>query len=99
MDKCSSGVVLIQNGDKFNLMQCPKNELEREQMRNIPYVFGSLMYAQTCTTPDISFTVRVLGRYQSNLGLDHWKTAKKIFKYLQEIKITCSLTEDLIILR
>ncbi|KAL0559465.1 hypothetical protein IC582_004076 [Cucumis melo] len=28
MDKCSSSVVLIQKGDKFSLMQCPKNELE-----------------------------------------------------------------------
>ena len=88
MEKCSSGVVPIQKGDKFNLMQCPKNELEREQMRNIPFasVVGSLMYAQTCTRPDISFAVGVLGRYQSNPGLDHWKATKKIFRYLQGTK-------------
>ena len=30
MEKCSAGVVPIQKGDKFNAMQCPKNELERE---------------------------------------------------------------------
>ena len=85
MEKCSAGVVPIQKGDKFNAMQCPKNELERGQMRNIPYasVVGSLMYAQTCTRPDISFAVRMLGRYQSNPGLDHWKAAKKILRYLQ----------------
>ena len=30
MDKCSSSVVIpIQKGDKFSLIQCPKNELER----------------------------------------------------------------------
>ena len=40
------------------------------------------MYAQTCTRPDISFTVRMLGRYQSNLGLDYWKAAKKELRYL-----------------
>ncbi|XP_050233284.1 secreted RxLR effector protein 161-like [Mercurialis annua] len=64
------------------------NELEREQMKNIPYasVVGSLMYAQTCTRPDISFAVGILGRYQSNPGLDHWKAAKKILRYLQETK-------------
>ena len=28
MEKCSAGVVPIQKGDKFNAMQCPKNELE-----------------------------------------------------------------------
>ena len=37
----------IVKGDKFNLNQCPKNDLERKQMKNNPYVFvvGSLMYA------------------------------------------------------
>ena len=88
MDKCSAGIVPIQKGDKFSLMQCPKNELEREQMNNIPYasIVGSLMYAQTCTRPDISFAVSMLGRYQSNPGLDHWKAAKKVLRYLQGTK-------------
>jgi len=47
IDKCSASPVLIQKGDKFSLMQCPKNDLERKQMENIPYasVVGSLMYA------------------------------------------------------
>jgi len=42
-------------------------------MENIPYAYvvGSLMYAQTCTWPDISFAVGMLGRYQSNPGLEH----------------------------
>ena len=73
IEKYSAGVVPIQKGDKFSLMQCPKNDLEREQMKNIPYasIVGSLMYAQTCTQPDISFAVRMLGMCQSNPGLDY----------------------------
>jgi len=73
MNKCSTSPVPIQKGDKFSLMQCPKNELEQKQMENIPYgsIVGILMYAQTCTRLDISFAVGMLGRYQSNLGLDH----------------------------
>ncbi|XP_048229448.1 secreted RxLR effector protein 161-like [Ricinus communis] len=57
-------------------------------MKNIPYasVVGSLMYVQTCTRSDISFVVGILGRYQSNPGLDHWKAAKKILRYLQGTK-------------
>uniref|UniRef100_A0A2N9GG85 Reverse transcriptase Ty1/copia-type domain-containing protein n=1 Tax=Fagus sylvatica TaxID=28930 RepID=A0A2N9GG85_FAGSY len=47
---------------------------------------GSLMYAQTCTRPDISFAVGMLGRYQSNPGMDHWKAAKKVMRYLQGTK-------------
>jgi hypothetical protein len=68
MDKCSAGDAPIQKGDKFSLMQCPQNEWERKQMERIPYAsaVGSLMYAQTCTRPDISFVVGMLGRYQVN---------------------------------
>ena len=43
------------------------------------------MYAQTCTRPDISFAVGMLGRYQSNPGMDHWKAAKIVMRYLQGI--------------
>ena len=28
----------------------------------------------------------MLGRYQSNLGIDHWKVAKKVMRYLQGTK-------------
>jgi len=57
-------------------------------MENVPYasVVGSLMYAQTCTRLDISFAVGMLGRYQSNPGLKHWKAAKKVLRYLQGTK-------------
>jgi len=53
-------------------------------MKNIPYasIVESLMYAQTCKRLDISFVVGMLGRYQSNPGLDHWKVAKKVLRYL-----------------
>ena len=88
MQNCSASPVPIQKGDKFSLIQCPQNDLERKQMEAILYasVVGSLMYAQICTRPDISFAVGMLGRYQSSPGLDHWKAAKKILRYLQRTK-------------
>ena len=54
-------------------------------MKNITYAsgVGSLMYAQVCTRSDITFDVGVLGRYQSNLGVDHWRAAKKAMRYFQ----------------
>uniref|UniRef100_A0A2N9HUB9 Reverse transcriptase Ty1/copia-type domain-containing protein n=1 Tax=Fagus sylvatica TaxID=28930 RepID=A0A2N9HUB9_FAGSY len=78
----------IVKGDRFNLNQCPKNDLEREQMKNIPYAsaVGSLMYAQVYTRPDIAFAMGMLGRYQSDPGLDHWRAAKKVMRYLQGTK-------------
>ncbi|XP_042039573.1 secreted RxLR effector protein 161-like [Salvia splendens] len=88
MEKCSVGIASIQKGDKFSKMQCPKNELGRKEMERIPYasVVGSLNYVQTCTRPDITFAVGMLGRYQSNPGMDHWKAAKKVLRYLQGTK-------------
>ena len=73
MNKCSLRVVPIQKGDKFSLMQCPKNDVEWKEMESIPYAYvvGSLMYLQTCTRPGINFAVGMLGRYQTNLGIDH----------------------------
>jgi hypothetical protein len=88
MNDYSPSVAPIVKGDRFNLNQCSKNDLEREQMKNIPYAsaVGSLMYAQVCTRPDIAFTVGILGRYQSDPGLDHWRAAKKVMRYLQGTK-------------
>jgi len=41
------------------------------------------MYAQVCTMPDIAFAVGMLGRYQSNPGIDHSRVAKKVIRYLK----------------
>ena len=57
-------------------------------MQKIPYtsVVGSLMYAQVCSYPDIAFIVGMLGRYMSNPGVDHWKVAKWVMRYLKRTK-------------
>eukprot|EP00253_Pinus_taeda_P019588 PITA_19588 len=88
MKDCSPSVAPIVKGDRFNLSQCSKNDFEREQTKNVPYasVVGSLMYAQVCTRPNIAFVVGMLGRYQSDPGLDHWRTPKKVMRYLQGTK-------------
>ena len=53
-------------------------------MKNIPYAsaVGILMYAQVYTRPDIAFAVGMLGTYQNNPGIDHWKAAKKVMRSL-----------------
>ena len=88
MKDCSPSVAPIMKGDKLSLNQYPKNDLEKESMKNIPYasVVGSLMYAQVCTRSDIAYVVGVLVRYQSNLGMDHWRATKKVMRYLQGTK-------------
>ena len=88
MKDCSPSVAPIMKGDKLSLNQYPKNDLEKESMKNIPYAsaVGSLMYAQVYTRPDIAYAVGVLGRYQSNSGMDHWRVAKKVMRNLQGTK-------------
>ena len=68
--------------------QCHKSELEQELMKGLPYAsaIGSLMYIQVCTRPDIALAVGILGRYQSNPGLEHWRVVKKVMQYLQGTK-------------
>ena len=88
MQKCKSGNTPVAKGDKFSLKQCPKGNLEIQEMQKIPYAsaIGSLMYAQVCTRPDIAYIVGVLGRYVSNPGMDHWKAAKRVMRYLKRTK-------------
>ena len=88
MQECKSGDTLVAKGDKFSLKQCPKGNLEIQEMQKIPYAsaVGSLMYAQVCTRPDIAYIVGVLGRYLSNPGMDHWKAAKRVMRYLKRTK-------------
>ena len=88
MKNYSPSVAPIMKGDKLSLNQCLKNDLEKESMKNIPYfsAVGSLIYAQVCTRPDIAYAVGVLGKYQSNPGMDHCRAAKKVMRYLQGTK-------------
>ena len=68
----------------FSKVQCPHNDIERGQMRAVPYslVVGSLMYAQVCTRSDFAFVASVLRRYLSDPSQSHWKAAKKVLRYL-----------------
>ena len=99
MKDCSPSIAPIANGDRFSLNQCPSNDLEKKEMKNIPYAstLGSLIYTQVCTRPDISYAVGMLGRYQSNPGLEHWKAAKKVMRYLRGLGTTSLHIGDLII--
>ena len=57
-------------------------------MQKIPYasIVGSLMYAQVCAHLDIAFIVGMLDGYMSNPGVEHWKTAKWVMRYLKRTK-------------
>ncbi|RVX19739.1 Retrovirus-related Pol polyprotein from transposon TNT 1-94 [Vitis vinifera] len=88
MQNSKPGDTPVAKGDKFSLNQCPKNSLASQEMQKIRYAsaVGSLMYAQVCTHSDIAYIVGMLGRYLSNPGMDHWRAAKRVMRYLQRTK-------------
>ncbi|GJT58559.1 zinc finger, CCHC-type containing protein [Tanacetum coccineum] len=47
-------------------------------------VIGYLMYAMTCTMPDIAFVVGKLSRYTSNPSTQHWQAIQRVLKYLKK---------------
>ena len=54
MQSCSSGKAPIVKGDRFSKGQCPRNDIERDQLKAVPYssVVGShaliLLLLSTC---------------------------------------------------
>ncbi|GKB35005.1 retrotransposon protein, putative, ty1-copia subclass [Tanacetum coccineum] len=75
-------------GIKISNDICPKNNEELDRMSRVPYasVVGSIMYAMTCTRPDVSFALSMVSRHQHNPGEGHWTIVKNILKYLRNTK-------------
>ena len=73
MQSCFFGTTLFVKGDRFSKGQCPHNDIERDQMKAVPYssVVGNLVYAQVYRRPDIAFVVGMLSRYLSDPGQSH----------------------------
>ncbi|EMS51811.1 hypothetical protein TRIUR3_32399 [Triticum urartu] len=61
---------------------------DREKMSVVSYAsaIGFIMYAMLCTRPDVNLAVSLVGRYQSNPGMEHWTAVKNILKYLKRTK-------------
>ena len=59
MKNCSSSDTPVTKEDKLSLLQCPKNDYQKEQVKDIPYssAIESLMYAQVCTCPGIAYVI------------------------------------------
>ena len=71
-----------------------KTEEESKRYKGIYLsAVGSLLYLATQTRPDISYTVGLLARFNSNPGETHWKAVKHLFRYIQgtlDFRITYS---------
>ncbi|RVX16189.1 Retrovirus-related Pol polyprotein from transposon TNT 1-94 [Vitis vinifera] len=61
MQTCKAGDVPVVKGDKLSNEQCPKNDLEKDAMKVIPYAsaIGSLMYAQVAAKKVMRYLQRM----------------------------------------
>ena len=81
--------------ERFGMTNCKPKSLPSEQklifsenagpFDSTKYreALGSLIYAMTCTRPDISWIVTKLAQYSQNPTVDHWTAVKHVFRYLK----------------
>ncbi|GJX99364.1 hypothetical protein Tco_0356383 [Tanacetum coccineum] len=104
MENSKKGNLPLHHGIKISKDLCPKTNDELDKMSRVPYAsaIGSIMYAMTCTRPDVSFALSMVSRHQQNPGEGRWTAVKNILKYLRntkdmflvyggekELKVTC----------
>jgi hypothetical protein len=65
----------------LSLVLRKNKRIGRDQLR-YSQIIGSLMYLASATRPDISFAVRKLSRFTSNLGDDNWRVLERVMHYL-----------------
>ena len=60
-------------GVKLSQTQCPTTAEDRDKMKVFPYAsaIGSILYAILCARPDVCLAISLVGRCQSNPGVDH----------------------------
>lgn len=61
------------------------NDAERDPKDSFPFreAVGSLMFADTCTRPDIVFAVNQVTQFSNNTAKAQWEAVKRILSYLR----------------
>ena len=88
MDNSKKSYLSIGHGITLSNKDYPITLEERECMSRISYAstVRFIMYAMTCTMLDVTYSLGVVSRYQSDPDEKHWKIAKVFFKYLRNTK-------------
>ena len=70
---------------KLSKADCPKDEMEVNAMKGIPYASacGSLMYAMVTSRPDIHYAMGNVSCYMFDSDKAHWEAVKCVFRYLK----------------
>ncbi|GKA27957.1 putative RNA-directed DNA polymerase [Tanacetum coccineum] len=69
----------LHHGIKISKDLCPTYDAELDKMSRVPYASAirSIIYAMTCTRPDVSFTLSMVSRHQQNSDEGHWTALAK----------------------
>nr|GEX69933.1 hypothetical protein [Tanacetum cinerariifolium] len=88
MKNSKKGNLPLHHGIKISKDLCLKIDEELDRISRVPYasVVGLIMYAMTCTRPDVSFALSMVSRHQQNPREGHWTVVKNILKYLRNTK-------------
>ncbi|GJZ13928.1 hypothetical protein Tco_0549158 [Tanacetum coccineum] len=88
MENSKKGNRPLHHGIKISKDLCPKTNKELDKMSRVPYAsaVGSIMYAMTCTCPDVSFALSMV--FLLNGGAVTWKSSKQdtILELFQQYK-------------
>ena len=90
MKNSKRGFLSMCHGISLSKTWCPTAQDEQDRMSKIPYAFSirSIMYAMVCTRLDVSYSLSMTCRYQSDPGEGHWIAVKNILKYFRRSKDT-----------
>jgi hypothetical protein len=85
MNECKPVTTPMEVSVRLTKSLAPVTDKEKQEMSAVPYqsAVGSLMYAMTCTRPDIAFAVSTVSRFCSNYNTAHWTAVKRIMRYLK----------------
>nr|GFB83772.1 retrotransposon protein, putative, Ty1-copia subclass [Tanacetum cinerariifolium] len=69
MENSKRRSIPMQENLKLSKSQGASTPTEMKRMQNVPYAssVGSIMYAVSCTRPDVAFTQNITSRFQQNL--------------------------------
>ena len=73
MKKSKKGSAPMSTSVQLSKSQCATTLEEIEYMKDVPYAsaIGSIMYAMTCTRPDVSYALSMTSRHQASPGPEH----------------------------
>ena len=68
-------------------------------MKVIPYAsaIGSIKYAKLCTKHVVYLAMNLTGKYNSDLGVDHWTVVKIILRVLRKYFLVMEVIKEFVV--